>query len=116
MAYKDTFTNASPVYLIDDRLTVSIATAATLAAGATSSTVAVNRSGTYGFTVILTGTSPSLTLQQLGPDGTTWMDVVTVTASGSQPITIFAGAGGAAVRLKNAGANPITALTASFVS
>ena len=91
---------------------------ASLAAGANTTpvTIPANNSASYGFSYIFGGTSPSLKLQALGADGATWQDVVTVTASGQQGVVIFTGSGGAQLRLYNAGANPITGLTASVAS
>lgn len=97
--------------------TYALATAvASLAAGANTTPVTVTDTASYGWSYLFGGTSPSLVLESLGADGTTWQVAATVTASGQQGIGIFAGAGGASVRLRNAGANPITGLTSSLTS
>jgi hypothetical protein len=87
-----------------------------LAAGANTTPQTVTTTASYGWSYIFGGTTPSLKLQALGADGSTWQDVATVTASGAQGIGVFAGGGGASVRLFNAGANPITGLTSSLSS
>lgn len=112
-----------PVYTVDGAgniagpatFTLALATAS-LAAGASTTPVVIKASKTYAFSYIFGGTSPSLKLQALGADGSTWQDIATVTATGSQTVDIFAGSGGAALRLTNGGANPITTLSASLVS
>lgn len=112
---------AAPMYLVDaageaGSITIQLATNATLAAGASTTPMTVSKTSSYGWNYILSGTSPSLKLQSLGADGTTWVDIATVTASGAQRIDIFAGSTGAQVRLFNAGANPITALSSTLAN
>ena len=89
---------------------------ASLAAGATTQpvTIPAGQSASYGWATTMTGTSPSLAIEALGADGTTYFTVATITAPGTMPVVIFTGSGGATVRLRNTGANPITALTSSL--
>ncbi len=98
--------------------TYQLASAQTLAAGANTTpvTIPAGNSASYGWDYVFGGTSPSLKLQSLGADGTTWLDVATVTASGQQGVVIFTGSGGAQVRLLNAGANSITGLSSRLTS
>jgi len=93
-----------------------LATNATLASGANTAPVTVTSSASYGWAYIFGGTTPSLALQALGPDGTTWQTIATVSASGAQGIVIFAGAAGAQIRLLNTGANSITGLSSTLSS
>ncbi len=96
--------------------TYTLATSQVIPAGGNSTPVTVSISATYGWSYILSGTSPSVTLQVLGPDGTTWQTVGSpVTASGMQGVVIFAGAAGASVRLLNSGSNSVT-ITSKLVS
>ena len=100
--------------------TYSLASNQTLAGNNSTSpvTIPANSSGSYGFSYIIGGgTSPNMKLQALGPDGTTWQDIVTgITASGQQGVVIFTGSGGAQLRLTNTTANSITGLTAQIAS
>ncbi|HEX8415614.1 MAG TPA: hypothetical protein VF637_17295, partial [Sphingomicrobium sp.] len=85
-------------------------TGVTIAAGAAGpTTVTLPRSGYYALDVSFSGTSPSLKVQVLSVDGTTWLDVVTRTVSGaaSDPIQFPAGA---QIRLFNASAGSLTAV------
>jgi hypothetical protein len=96
--------------------TYTLASAQLITAGSNSTPVTVTTSATYGWSYILSGTSPSVTLQVLGPDGTTWQTVGSpVTASGMQGVVIFAGVAGASVRLLNSGSNSVT-ITSKLVS
>lgn len=88
----------------------------TLAGNANSTPVTIANSAVYGWSYTFGGTSPSLKLQTLGPDGTTWQDSATVTASGAQPVNVFSGSGGTTVRLLNATANSITGLSSQLAS
>lgn len=80
-----------------------------LAAGAATTPVTIVVGGSYIWSYILGGTSPSLVLEALGPDGTTYIPVnsVAVTATGAQGVVLGAGS---TVRLRNSGANTITGL------
>jgi hypothetical protein len=81
---------------------------ASLASGASTTPVTGLQGGSYIFDAQFAGTSPSLKLQVLGSDGTTWRDVgAALTAPGSASVVI---GGNASVRLLNAGANAITGL------
>jgi hypothetical protein len=92
-----------------------LATAQTLASGACTTPQTVTISATYGLVYIITGTSPSLTLQSLGPDNITYMPGPIVTATGSQVVPIFAGPSGLTTRWCNTGANVVT-ITSSLTS
>ena len=84
----------------------------TLAAGAAGPTVTVPRGGYFFFNVAMSGTSPSLKLQVLAQDNTTWVDVVTRTATGGgDPVGVPSGA---QLRVYNAGTNSITSLSAAL--
>ena len=89
---------------------------ASLAAGATTQpvTIPAGQSASYGWATTMTGTSPSLAIEAVSADGATYFTVATITAPGTTPVVIFTGSGGATVRLRNTGANPITALTSSL--
>lgn len=81
-----------------------------MAAGAAGPTVTVARGGYFFFDAAFSGNSPSLKLQRLGADGTTWLDVVTRTASGSgDPIGV---PNGSQLRVYNAGSGSLTAVSA----
>lgn len=67
--------------------------------------------GSYIWDYVLAGTSPSLALQALASDGSTWTTVATVTASGRQGVVL---GNNASVRLKNTGSNAITGLSSSL--
>jgi hypothetical protein len=84
---------------------------ASLAGNTATTSVSAVDSGSYVWSYVLGGTTPSLILQTLGPDGTTWQNVATVTASGSQVVTIPSSA---TVRLLNNTANAITGLSSKL--
>lgn len=90
--------------------TYTLAGNITLAAGAAGPTVTVPRGGYFFFDAAFSGTSPSLKLQRLGSDGTTWMDVVTRTATGTgDPVGI---PNGSQLRVYNAGTGALTNVAA----
>ncbi|MET0372730.1 MAG: hypothetical protein ABW128_00570 [Rhizorhabdus sp.] len=90
--------------------TYTLANNVTIAAGAAGPTVTVPRGGYFFFDAAFSGTSPSLKLQRLGSDGTTWLDVVTRTATGTgDPVGIPSGS---QLRVYNAGANSLTGVSA----
>jgi hypothetical protein len=84
---------------------------ASLPAGGTTPVVTGVQGASYVFAYQFGGTSSSLVLESLGPDGVNYQTITTVTASGTQGIVIGQGA---TVRLRNAGANAITNLSASL--
>lgn len=86
---------------------------ASLAAGATTTpvTIPAGQSASYAWSATFGGTTPSLVLEALGADDTTYYTVATLTASGSLGVVVFTGDGGAIVRLRNAGTNAITNLS-----
>lgn len=91
-----------------DRYT--IATRVTLAANTATAWIDVPRGGYYFFDVTFTGSSPSLKLQQEGVGGIA-LDVVTRTTIGvgTAPVGILSGG---RVRILNAGAEQLTAVSA----
>jgi hypothetical protein len=90
--------------------TYTLAGNITLAAAAAGPTVTVPRGGYFFFDAAFSGTSPSLKLQRLGSDGTTWMDVVTRTATGTgDPVGI---PNGSQLRVYNAGSVALTNVSA----
>lgn len=84
---------------------------ATLTAGSPGTTVTGVAGGYIVWAYQFTGTAPSLVLESLGPDGTNWQTVATVSASGTTAIYFGANS---SVRVRNAGANSITALSSSL--
>lgn len=88
---------------------VYLASNVTLAAGATSQPVTNLPAGTYIFGAQFSGTSPSLVLEYLGPDGTNYLTLATLTVSGSQGVVLGSNT---TLRLRNSGANSITSLYA----
>lgn len=90
--------------------TYTLANNATLAVGAAGPTVTVPRGAYFFFDAAFSGSSPSLSLQRLGPDGTTWLDVVIRTTAGSgDPVGI---PNGSQLRVYNAGSGSLTAVSA----
>lgn len=83
----------------------------TLAASASGVAVPNVKGGSYIWAYQLGGTSPSLVLESLGPDGATYQTIATVTASGTQGVVIGSNA---TVRLRNGTANPITGLSSNL--
>jgi hypothetical protein len=92
----------------------TVAQAQTLAPGACTAPQKVAHSATYVLAYIISGASPSLTLQTLGPDGATYMPGPVVTTTGSQAVPVFAGATGLIARWCNSGTN--TAILTSALS
>lgn len=91
--------------------TYSLASNATLPGNATTTPVTGVKGGRYIFAYQFGGTSPSLILESLGPDGATYQTVATVTAGGSQSVEFGENS---TVRLRNGTANSITGLSASL--
>lgn len=88
-----------------------IAIGSTLAGNTAATPVTGIIGGSYIWAYQLGGTSPSLILEALGPDGVNYQTVATVTASGTQ----WVGAGNnATFRLRNGTANSITGLSSSL--
>jgi hypothetical protein len=93
-----------------------IASGSSLAAGATSTAVTGIPEGSYGWALQMTGTTPSLILEYLGPDGATYITLETATTSGSSyagTIGVVIGAN-ATVRLRNPTGATITAISSSL--
>jgi len=93
-----------------------IASGSSLAAGATSTAVTGIPEGSYGWGLQMTGTTPSLILEYLGPDGSTYITLETATTSGSSyaaTIGVVIGAN-ATVRLRNPTGATITAISSSL--
>lgn len=85
---------------------------ASLASGGTTGDTAGIAGGSYIWAYQLGGTSPSLVLEALGPDGSTWITIATVTATGQQGVVL---GNAARVRLRNgSGSNAITGLSSSL--
>ena len=103
---------------MDRQETVNLAINLPLAAGEATTPMTLTRSRVYGIDVQFAGTSPSLTVEKLAADGTTWTPVVAAytTSPNGGPVNVFAGAGGAQVRLKNTGANPLTGVYGRMTS
>lgn len=102
--------DGSPVYGAGQP-TYQLANNQTLAAGGTTAAVAGITGGSYIWSYQFSGTSPSLILEALGPDGTNYQTIATVTQSGTQGVVLGQGS---TVRLRNAGANQITGLYSSL--
>jgi hypothetical protein len=84
---------------------------ASLAPGATTTPITGVTGASYIWAYQFAGTTPSLVIETLGPDGTNYQTVATVTASGQQGIVLGQNS---TVRLRNAGANAITTLSSSL--
>lgn len=105
-------TSGSPTITQSQQNTYTLASnVASLAAGATTTPVAGVVGGAYIWGYQFAGTTPSLIIESLGPDGLNYITVATVTASGAQGLTF---GNNATVRLRNAGANPITGLSSNL--
>lgn len=89
----------------------TLASNVTLAAGASTTPVTGIAGASYVWAYQFGGTTPSLVLEALGPDGTNYQTVATVTASGTQGIVLGSNS---TVRLRNSGANSITGLYSSL--
>jgi len=85
----------------------TLASNATLAAGASTTPVTGIGGASYIWAYQFAGTTPSLVIEALGPDGVNYQTITTATASGSQGIVLGSNS---TVRLRNAGANQITGL------
>lgn len=91
--------------------TYQLASSLTLASAGTTTPQNNIIGGSYIWAYQLSGTSPALVLESLGPDGVTFMVVATVYATGAQGVVI---GGNGTVRLRNSGANAITGLSSSL--
>lgn len=103
--------STNPIYVLSPQTTYQLATAQTLTAGSNTGTTANVIGGSYIFDAIMAGTGNSLVLETLGPDGTTYQTVTTLTASGQVGIVI---GNNATVRIRNSGGSSITSLSASL--
>lgn len=83
----------------------------TLAASTAATAVTGVAGGSYVWSYQFGGTTPSLVLESLGPDGVTYQTIATVTASGTQGVVI---GNNATVRVRNGTANAITNLYSSL--
>lgn len=95
-----------------DDATYTLASNETLAGSASRSPVTSGiAGGSYIWAYQFAGTTPSLILESLGPDGVNYQTIATVTASGAQGVVIGSNA---TVRLRNGTANPITGLSSNL--
>lgn len=85
---------------------------ASLAAGNFTTPVSGIMGGSYVWAYQFAGTTPSLQLESLGPDGVNYLPIgAAVTASGSTGVVIGSNA---TVRLRNTGSNAITGLSSNL--
>lgn len=82
--------------LLRTAATYSLASGASVAASGTTSPVTGIAKGDYVLTVLPANTS--ITIQSLGPDGTTWIDAGAINSTGIENVRIGEGA---SLRLRN---------------
>lgn len=114
---------AEPMFLVDNQgnqitsfgpsnNTYTLASNQTLAGNASTTPVTGVQGGSYIWAYQFGGTTPSLVLETLGPDGVTYQAVGSaVTASGQTGVVIGQNA---TVRLRNTTGNSITGLSSSL--